>query len=85
MLNFFRALIFAEKFFKSVVPEMDLNGDDYKLLLDITTEIVLYNQSLENGKLKDGIKYILNISRHGNQYIQSQTPWVRIKGDEQER
>ena len=36
-------------------------------------------------RLRDGLKFILNISRHGNQYIQANKPWVMVKGTEAEK
>ena len=36
-------------------------------------------------RLRDGIRNILSISRHGNQYIQSQQPWVLLKGTDEEK
>lgn len=36
-------------------------------------------------RIRDALKHILNISRHGNQYIQVNEPWKKIKGDDTER
>lgn len=36
-------------------------------------------------RIRDALKHILNISRHGNQYIQVNEPWKKIKGGELER
>ncbi|CAB1353236.1 unnamed protein product [Coregonus sp. 'balchen'] len=36
-------------------------------------------------RIRDALKCILNISRHGNQYIQVNEPWKKIKGDETDR
>lgn len=36
-------------------------------------------------RIRDALKHILNISRHGNQYIQVNQPWKKIKGEESER
>uniref|UniRef100_A0A3P8SI51 Methionine--tRNA ligase, cytoplasmic n=1 Tax=Amphiprion percula TaxID=161767 RepID=A0A3P8SI51_AMPPE len=42
--------------------------------------------SLSEKKLiRDALKHILNISRHGNQYIQVNEPWKNIKGGDTER
>jgi len=67
------------------VPEMLLEKDDLSLLALVTREIVAFVETLEKGRLREGIRYILNISRHGNQYIQSQQPWVLAKGTEEQR
>lgn len=36
-------------------------------------------------RIRDALKHILNISRHGNQYIQVNEPWKKIKGEDAER
>ena len=64
---------------------MTLNDEDYTLLALVTRELVAYNRALEKAKLKDGIKYTLNISRHGNQYMQNAKPWVLMKGSDSEK
>lgn len=77
--------MFAEKFFDSVIPKMTLEAEDLTLLALVTRELEAYNAALEKGKLKDGIKYMLNISRHGNQYMQNMKPWVLVKGSDDEK
>lgn len=77
--------MFSEKFFDSTIPEMKLNQEDYTLLARITRELKGYIEHLNRARLRDGIKYIMNISRHGNGYMQASTPWVLIKGSEEEK
>lgn len=38
---------------------------------------------MENYRLKDGIKYILELSRCGNLFIQVHQPWKLIKSDDE--
>lgn len=64
---------------------MKLLDEDYIFLALCTRELKMYMSSLEKAKLKDGIRYILSISRHGNQYMQSTQPWVLFKGNEQQK
>lgn len=80
-----RALTFTENFFQCIIPKMTLTTEDFTLLALVTRELQAYNIALEKGKLKDGIKYMLNISRHGNQYMQNMKPWVLIKGSDEEK
>lgn len=35
--------------------------------------------------MRDGIRHILSISRHGNQYMQAQQPWVLLKGTDEDK
>lgn len=80
-----RSLMFAEKYFDSTIPEMTLNLEDYTLLVRITQELKGYIECLNRARLRDGIKQIMNISRYGNGYMQASTPWVLIKGSEEEK
>ncbi|XP_014085549.2 methionine--tRNA ligase, cytoplasmic [Bactrocera oleae] len=75
-----RALVFCEKNFNCVVPTMTLTKDELILLALINREVRGYINSLEKAKLRDGIRHLLSISRHGNGYMQSQQPWVLLKG-----
>lgn len=36
-------------------------------------------------RIRDALRSILTISRYGNQYIQVNEPWKRIKGNEADR
>ncbi|XP_013926569.1 PREDICTED: methionine--tRNA ligase, cytoplasmic [Thamnophis sirtalis] len=75
-----RAGTFVCKFFGGCVPTMDLTQDDKRLLAHITLELRQYNQLLEKVKIRDALRSILNIARHGNQYLQVNEPWKCIKG-----
>uniref|UniRef100_A0A8C3W7Z9 Methionine--tRNA ligase, cytoplasmic n=1 Tax=Catagonus wagneri TaxID=51154 RepID=A0A8C3W7Z9_9CETA len=80
-----RAGMFVSKFFGCFVPEMVLTSDDRRLLAHITLELQHYHQLLEKVRIRDALRSILTISRHGNQYIQVNEPWKRIKGSEADR
>uniref|UniRef100_A0A8C2VPI6 Methionine--tRNA ligase, cytoplasmic n=2 Tax=Chinchilla lanigera TaxID=34839 RepID=A0A8C2VPI6_CHILA len=80
-----RAGMFVSKFFGGCVPEMVLNPDDQRLLAHITLELRHYHQLLEKVRIRDALRSILTVSRHGNQYIQVNEPWKRIKGSEADR
>ncbi|MGH0177954.1 UNVERIFIED_CONTAM: hypothetical protein FKN15_076326 [Acipenser sinensis] len=80
-----RAGMFVCKFFEGRVPETELNDDDKRLLAQATWELRQYLQLLEKVRIRDALKCILNISRHGNQYIQANEPWKRIKGTDTDR
>ncbi|XP_025256774.1 methionine--tRNA ligase, cytoplasmic isoform X3 [Theropithecus gelada] len=80
-----RAGMFVSKFFGGYVPEMVLTPDDQRLLAHVTLELQHYHQLLEKVRIRDALRSILTISRHGNQYIQVNEPWKRIKGSEADR
>uniref|UniRef100_A0A665SZT0 Methionine--tRNA ligase, cytoplasmic n=1 Tax=Echeneis naucrates TaxID=173247 RepID=A0A665SZT0_ECHNA len=80
-----RAGMFVTKFFEGYVPAMELQQEDKKLLALVSWELQQYIQLMDKVKIRDALKHILNISRHGNQYIQVNEPWKKIKGGETER
>ncbi|TRZ00483.1 hypothetical protein DNTS_020802, partial [Danionella cerebrum] len=80
-----RAGMFVSKFFEGSVPAMLLNEDDKRLIAAVQWELKQYIQLMDRVRIRDALKCILNISRHGNQYIQVNEPWKRIKGGELDR
>ena len=77
--------MFLANNFGGVIQEITLADDDKQLLALITRELAAYIDNLENGRLRDGIRNILTISRLGNQYMQANKPWVSVKGSPQEK
>lgn len=78
-----RALSFLNKNFQSTIGEIVLNTNDKVLLFHINEELKAYIDLMNKVRLRDGIKSILNISRLGNQYFQSEQPWTLIKDNDQ--
>ncbi|KAI5745253.1 hypothetical protein M8J76_009512 [Diaphorina citri] len=80
-----RALSFIEKNYGSTIPEISPIHEDFLLLALINRELSAYYSVLDKAKLRDGIRYILNISRYCNQYMQTQQPWVLFKGTPEQK
>ncbi|KAG7204594.1 hypothetical protein KM043_005013 [Ampulex compressa] len=80
-----RALVFAEKYFDSKIPPMDLQEDDLVVLAYAQRELTSYINTMEQAKLRDGIRHVLALSKYGNQYMQFQEPWVKIKGTDDDK
>uniref|UniRef100_A0A915BVQ0 Methionine--tRNA ligase, cytoplasmic n=2 Tax=Parascaris univalens TaxID=6257 RepID=A0A915BVQ0_PARUN len=80
-----RALSFVAASFGGLIPEMDLGSAEVELLEAVKSDLSEYDSLLNAVKLRDGISKILQISRRGNQYMQSMQPWVLMKGDEQQK
>ncbi|PAV60137.1 hypothetical protein WR25_18500 [Diploscapter pachys] len=80
-----RALTFVTNFFESHIPEMHLENDDVQFLKDVHNETVLWDETFDKVKLRDSIKQVLAITRHGNAYLQVHQPWVLVKGDEAQK
>ncbi|OXA44934.1 Methionine--tRNA ligase, cytoplasmic [Folsomia candida] len=77
-----RSLTFLAKFFNSIIPPMNLNDDDFRVVAEINREISEYVKFLEACKLKDGLRKILAVSRIGNVYFQTQQPWTLSKNEQ---
>ena len=79
-----RCLSFTKNTFKGVVPPIgEVEEGDKQLISQINAELSNYISTLEDARIRDGIKYILNISRLGNVYIQDNQPWLLVKqGDD---
>lgn len=80
-----RALVFCEKNFNSTIGQITLNADDLILLALINREVKGYVNSLEKTKYRDGIRHLLAVSRHGNLYMQTEQPWVSLKGTDEQK
>ncbi|KAI6657007.1 Methionine--tRNA ligase, cytoplasmic-like [Oopsacas minuta] len=78
-----RSLAFTKKNFNGIVPPVgNLKQVDMQLIDQINLELTNYIATLEDARIRDGIKYTLNLSRLGNGYIQDAQPWVLIKEGE---
>lgn len=80
-----RALVFCEKNFSSTVSEIKLKDDDLILLALINREIKEYVSSMEKTRYRDAIRHILGVSRQGNLYMQTEQPWVLLKGNDEQK
>lgn len=80
-----RALVFCEKNFNCTISTIILSEIECNLLALINREIKGYIACMEKAKLRDGIRHTMSISRHGNQYLQFQQPWVLLKGSDEEK
>ncbi|KAJ7385494.1 hypothetical protein OS493_015064 [Desmophyllum pertusum] len=76
-----RALMFVHNNYGGEIPAMELTEEDKNFIVLINKELKTYIDDLEKMRLKD----VLNMSKYGNQYIQSNKPWVLVKGSEAER
>ena len=81
-----RSLSFTKNTFKGVVPPIgEIEEDDKQLIAQINVELASYISTLEDARIRDGIKYTLNLSRLGNGYIQDNQPWALVKQGEEGR
>lgn len=80
-----RALVFCEKNFACTISTINLNRNDLILTSLINREIKGYVSSMEKARFRDAIRHALGISRHGNQYLQTEQPWVLMKGSDEQK
>ncbi|VDM72393.1 unnamed protein product [Strongylus vulgaris] len=92
-----RALSFLSNNFGGVVPEMQLKDVDVELLAGIQLisalvslkmlqeDSVEWDHHMDFVRQKDAVRTVLAMSRRGNQYMQSQQPWVLMKGSEEDK
>ena len=67
-----RTIVFINRFFDGKVPNGSINQ---KFISKLKKEYSKIEQSLDNIKLKDGLKQIMNVSKLGNQFFQEKEPW----------
>jgi len=79
-----RTLMFLKNNFNSTVPDVKLFDEDVELVVKVTRELKGFIQCLESVRLRDGLKYILSISRLCNGHIQAYKPWKLVKGGQEE-
>lgn len=80
-----RALVFCERNFGSTISTINLNKSDLILIALINRELKEYVSSMEKARYRDAIRHALGISRHGNQYMQTEQPWVLTKGNDNQK
>ncbi len=67
-----RTIVFINRFFDGKVPNGSINQ---KFISKLEKEYSKIEKSLDNIKLKDGLKQIMNVSKFGNQFFQEKEPW----------
>ncbi|MFH4981261.1 hypothetical protein AB6A40_007970 [Gnathostoma spinigerum] len=64
---------------------MLLCDSDISFIKSVTEDLKEYESLMESVKLRDALIKVLMISRKGNQYMQSNQPWVLVKGSSEDR
>lgn len=78
-----RGLKFVSSNFESKVPVQsgELLDIDHKLVADVNAEIKEYFKLMEERKLRDGLRVVMGIAKHGNAYLQTTKLWELVKTD----
>eukprot|EP01134_Creolimax_fragrantissima_P000014 CFRG0014T1 len=76
-----RALMFVKNSFGGKIPESNPNDEDYNFIGIVNTELAKYTKLMEVCRIREAAYVAMDISRLGNQYLQTNKPWVLAKSD----
>jgi methionyl-tRNA synthetase len=77
----YRTLSFIKNNFEGVIPEAGLSKEDKETLDAGKRYILEYKRLMEDIKLRDGLRKVLELSDLGNKYFQEREPWRAVKED----
>ncbi|MDP6612708.1 MAG: methionine--tRNA ligase, partial [Candidatus Hydrothermarchaeota archaeon] len=77
----FRTLSFIKNNFDGRVPKERLENEDKEVLKSTRMLAGEYRRLMEDIKLRDGLRKVLELSDKGNKYFQKTEPWKTVKED----
>ncbi len=78
-----RTLVLTHKYFDGKVPEITKFTDyDRKVINEMPKIKLSVESSVENYRLREGLKYAMDYARLGNKYLAETEPWKIINTDE---
>lgn len=80
-----RALTFLHNNFDGMVQPVQLTEDDLSFVREVNEHIAEYIELMAKAKLRDGLKKVMDITRSGNQLMQSTEPWKLVKGTAEQK
>ncbi len=81
LVNFcYRVLSLTSKYFDSEIPEHEFDKD---LMSDVFDKVNEIDKLLDEVKIRQYIKKLLELSSIGNKYLQTEKPWKKIKTDKE--
>ncbi|XP_026316238.1 methionine--tRNA ligase, cytoplasmic [Hyposmocoma kahamanoa] len=80
-----RSLMFCANSFKQRVPDLTLTRNDFEMIAAVNRHVAAYVSDMERGRLRDALRHVMSISKLGNQHMQSEQPWVLLKGSDEEK
>jgi methionyl-tRNA synthetase len=79
-----RTLVLTHKYFGGKVPEIkDITDYDRKTINEIAKIKLSVENSIENFRFREGLKYAMDYARLGNKYLADTEPWNIIKTSEE--
>jgi methionyl-tRNA synthetase len=76
-----RTLTFASNFLGGLVEKTELGDDERQIESRVFAQVEEADLALQEVRLKDALKNVLQIATVGNEYFQRNQPWVLIKSD----
>ena len=76
-----RALTFLFNNFDATVQPVGLTEEDLFFVESVNRDLAEFIDFMERARLRDGLRKLMDITRSGNQLIQSTEPWKLIKGN----
>jgi methionyl-tRNA synthetase len=76
-----RTLTFASNFLGGVVEKKELGDEERQVEAKVLVHVAEEDVALQEARLKDALKNVLQIAIIGNEYFQRNEPWALIKSD----
>ncbi|CAM2066118.1 methionine--tRNA ligase [Sulfidibacter corallicola] len=76
-----RSMVYLKKNFDGEIRDLPLDADHEAFVASCRAEWEKLTQALEEVRLRDGLRHILNLGDMGNKFFQSQAPFKKIKED----
>lgn len=74
-----RVAVLIHKYYEGKIPAYEPKAEELQEIEKAKTEI---SNFLENYEFRNALSALMNLARHGNQYLQTNEPWKTIKTDE---
>ncbi len=78
-----RTLTFASNFLDGVVQKKELGEEERQVEAKVLEQVAEADAALQEARLKDALRNVLQIAIIGNEYFQRNQPWVLIKQDKE--
>ena len=76
-----RTLTFASNFLGGIVEKKDLADEEMQVEARVLEQVRQADDALNEARLKDALRNVLQIAIIGNEYFQKKQPWALIKDD----
>ncbi len=76
-----RTLTFASNFLGGVVERKELGDEERQVESKVLQQVAEADSALQDVRLKDALRNVLQVAIIGNEYFQKNQPWVLIKED----